>query len=361
MARPNQARLDLAALRHNLALARELAPGARVMAVVKANGYGHGAVTIASALEPLVDALAVACTEEALELREAGIEAPILLLQGVFAAEELTVAAQSGLWVTVENEQQLQWLEEAQLPQPLHCWLKIDTGMHRLGVTPDLAKQFHHRLTTCDNAGDDIVLSTHFASADDLDSGQTTDQLALFEATCAGLPGLRSAANSPGLLGWPASHHDWVRPGYMLYGNSPFAGPHAHADRLRPVMTLTSEVTSIRELAVGERVGYGATWTAQRPSRVATVTIGYGDGYPRGAPSGTPVLVGGQRASLAGRVSMDMISVDITDLPSVQIGDEVVLWGEGLPAGEVARHAGTIGYELTTRMPARTPRVVTVE
>ncbi len=356
--RPNQARLDLEALRQNLALARELAPRSRVMAVVKANAYGHGAVTIATALDPLVDALAVACLEEAIELREAGVSSPILLLQGVFDAEELPVAARKDLWITVENQQQLGWLEQAQLPEALHCWLKIDTGMHRLGVPPDSAGNYLQRLQNCENACDNVVLSTHFASADELASDQTPRQLAQFERACRNLPGLRSAANSPGVLGWPDSHYDWIRPGYMLYGNSPFPGPQVNADRLRPVMTLTSSIISLRQVAPGETVGYGATWSAERSSTLATVTIGYGDGYPRLAPNGTPVLVAGQRASLAGRVSMDMITVDVTDLDQVKIGDEVILWGPGLPAGEVARHAGTIGYELTTRMPARTPRVV---
>ena len=230
--------------------------------------------------------------------------------------------------------------------------------MHRLGVAPQRAQEFHQRLHTCDNARDPVVTYTHFASADVLDSDQTQQQLALFEQVTAGLPGPRSAANSPGLLAWPASHYDWIRPGYMLYGNSPFHVPHPSTADLRPVMTLTSAVISLRDVAAGDSVGYGASWVAQRPSRIATVTIGYGDGYPRLAPAGTPVLVNGQRAVLAGRVSMDMITVDVTDLPDVHLGDEVVLWGAGLPVGEVARHAGTIGYELTTRMPARTPRIV---
>ncbi len=358
MARPNQARLDLGALHHNIGIARELAPRARVMAVVKANGYGHGGVTVARELESRADALAVACIEEALELREAGVAAPILLLQGVFESKELGTAAEEGFWIVVENEWQLRWLEEATLPKSLHCWLKIDTGMHRLGVPLQGASAAYQRLKHCHNSHDELVLCTHFASADELDSDQTLEQLERFEDACRDLPAPRSAANSPGLLGWPRSHYDWVRPGYMLYGNSPFPGPHPAADRLQPVMTLTSAVTSLRDVAPGESVGYGATWTAGRPSRIATVTVGYGDGYPRLAPNGTPVLVNGRRASLAGRVSMDMITVDVTDLPGVAIGDEVVLWGRGLPVGEVARHAGTIGYELTTRMPARTPRVI---
>lgn len=358
MTRPSQARLDLSALQHNVALARELAPRARLMAVVKANAYGHGAVAMAEALEPRVDALAVACSEEALELREAGIRCPILLLQGVFEASELVLAARLGLWVTIENDLQLQWLEQAALPQPLGCWLKIDTGMHRLGTLPAQAASFYQRLLACGMVEGLPVLSTHFASADELNNPQTWQQLEVFEAATAGLEGQRSAANSPATLAWPRAHYDWIRPGFMLWGNSPFAESQPQAERLRPVMTLVSAVISVREIAAGECVGYGGSWQAQRPSRIATVTIGYGDGYPRTATNGTPVLVNGKRAALAGRVSMDMITVDVTDLPAVAVGDPVVLWGEGLPVGEVARHSGTIGYELLTRMPMRTPRVL---
>jgi alanine racemase len=358
MARPNQALLDLAALTHNLGIARNLAGSAQVMAVVKANAYGHGATTIARALEPGVDALAVACIEEALELREAGIDAPILLLEGIFESDELAIAAEQKFWLTVENEQQLAWLEQARLSAPITCWLKIDTGMRRLGVSPGQAHDFYQRLRASSNCNNELVVYTHFASADDLASNQTNEQLAEFEVVTQSMNALRSAANSPGLLGWPAARYNWVRPGYMLYGNSPMAAAHTNARDLKPVMTLTSAVVSVRDVAAGESVGYGASWRAQRPSRIATVTVGYGDGYPRLAASGTPVLVNGQRAALAGRVSMDMITVDVSDLSDVQIGDRVVLWGEGLPLAEVAACAGTIGYELTTRMPMRTPRVV---
>jgi len=328
------------------------------MAVVKANAYGHGAVTIATALEKNVDALAVACLEEALELRAAGIVAPILLLEGVFDARELHEAAQHQLWITVENDFHLAWLEQTRLNSPLTCWLKIDTGMHRLGIPPKRAKEFYQRLGECTAVKNELVLCTHFASADELDSDQTLLQMGVFEDSCRSLSGERSAANSAALLAWPDSHYDWVRPGYMLYGNSPFEQDQANPERLRPVMTLTSAVISVRNVPAGDCVGYDATWCAPRDSRIATVTIGYGDGYPRMAASGTPVLINGQRASLVGRVSMDMISVDVTDLETIQIGDEVTLWGPDLTAREVARHAGTIGYELTTRMPMRTPRVV---
>jgi alanine racemase len=356
MARPSQARLDLGALRHNVKVARQLAPQSKVMAVVKANAYGHGAITIAGALQSAVDALAVACIEEAVELRDAGITLPILLLEGLFEAAELTTAAQLDLWLTIDNERQLKWLEDAKLAAPLSCWLKVDTGMNRLGVPRKEAARYYQRLTASHNVAHNVVTYTHFASADEIQSQQTLEQLATFEALP--ITGVRSAANSAGILAWPQSHYDWIRPGYMLYGNSPMTQEHPNALALKPVMTLTSAVISQRDVAVGESVGYGGTWVAQRPSRIATVTIGYGDGYPRHAANGTPVLVNGQRAALAGRVSMDMITIDITDLQSVQPGAEVVLWGADLPLAEVAHWANTVGYELTTRMPARTPRVI---
>lgn len=358
MARPTKARLDLDALRNNIAHARALAPRSKIMAVVKANAYGHGAVVIAQTLQPLADALAVACIDEALELRAAGISAPILLLEGIFETSEAHIAAAENFWLCVDNEWQLTVLEQEKLQQPVQVWLKIDTGMHRLGIAPEQASKAYKRLKNSANVFDDLVLCTHFASADDLQSPQTREQLAVFNNVCETLPGLRSAANSPGLLGWPESHFDWVRPGYMLYGNSPLTVRHDNAEALQPVMTLSSSIISIREVDTGKSVGYGASWTAERPSRIATVTIGYGDGYPRLARNGTPVLVNGQRASLAGRVSMDMITIDITDLVNVNIGDEVILWGEGLPLAEIADCAATIGYELTTRMPARTRRLV---
>ncbi|QFU75255.1 alanine racemase [Halioglobus maricola] len=356
--RANQARLDLDALRHNLAHARSLAPAAKAMCVVKANGYGHGALTIARALEPLTDALAVACIEEALELRSGGITCPILLLEGVFEANELPLASEQNFWLMIDNRQQLEWLEQAELATPVTCWLKIDTGMHRLGVVAEDAAEFHERLMACANRTGELVTCTHFASADELDNNQTERQISLFNKITADFSGPRSAANSPGVLGWPDAHYEWIRPGYMLYGNSPFPKPHPNTEALLPVMTLASAVISIRDVEAGEAVGYAASWTAERPSKIATVCIGYGDGYPRLATNGTPVLVNGRRAPLAGRVSMDMITIDVTDLDDVSIGDEVVLWGPELTAGEVATHAQTIGYELTTRMPERTPRVI---
>lgn len=359
MSRPTRALVSLDNLRHNAALATRLAPDSHLMAVVKADGYGHGAVTVAAALADRASAFAVASLEEATRLREHGISQPILLMEGVFNAAEVPEAAAIDAWTMITCEEQLHWLREARLAAPMTCWLKIDTGMHRLGVAPEAAAGFLEQLRGTPNAAGNIVLCTHFSRADELAQDDTRQQLTTFLATCPGPGCARSAANSPAVLAWPETHLDWIRPGYMLYGDSPFAERVPQADALKPVMTLVSRVIGVRDVAVGEAVGYGASWRAARPSRIATVTTGYGDGYPRTAGNGTPVLVNGQRAPLAGRVSMDMLTVDVTDLPPVRVGDPVTLWGESLRVGEVARHAGTIGYELVTRMPHRVPREIT--
>ena len=359
MSRPTRALISLDNLRHNAAHAASLAPGSRLMAVVKANGYGHGAGVVAGALSAHASAFAVASLEEAACLREQGITQPILLLEGVFSASEIVESAALDTWTMITCREQLNWLCEARLKAPMTCWLKIDTGMHRLGIAPEDADDFLGRLRGTANASRDVVLCTHFSRADELEQDETRQQLACFLATCAGRGCARSAANSPAVLAWPDTHLDWIRPGYMLYGDSPFAERLRQADALKPAMTLVSRVIAVRDVPAGDAVGYGATWRATRPSRIATVTAGYGDGYPRTAANGTPVLVNGQRAPLAGRVSMDMLTVDVTDLPPVQVGDPVTLWGEHLPVGEVARHADTIGYELVTRMPPRVPRETT--
>lgn len=359
MSRPTRALVSLDNLRHNAALAASLAPHASLMAVVKADGYGHGAARVAAALVDHASAFAVASLEEATRLRESGITHPILLLEGFFSASEIPEAAAINAWAMVTCQEQLHWLREARLPAPMTCWLKIDTGMHRLGVVPEDAAGFVDELRSTPNANRDIVLCTHFSRADELQQSETREQLARFLDTCTDLECARSAANSPAVLAWPETHLEWIRPGYMLYGDSPFAHRLPQADALKPAMTLVSQVIGVRDVHTGDAVGYGATWRASRPSRIATVTVGYGDGYPRTAGNGTPVLVNGHRAALAGRVSMDMLTVDVTDLPPVKVGDPVTLWGEGLPVGEVARHADTIGYELVTRMPPRVPREIT--
>ncbi|MFT6310173.1 MAG: alanine racemase [Porticoccus sp.] len=356
MARPAQAIIDLAALRHNYALAQRLAGSGKVLAVVKANAYGHGIVKVAEVLESLAPALGVACIEEAIQLRNAGIKIPILLMEGAFTFDEIVVASEQGFWLMLTNQQQLTQLLTAKITRPINIWLKIDTGMHRLGIEPAETADFYQQLVGCKNVRE-VVIATHFASADDLDSKFTDQQLSVFNQATNGIGAPASLANSAGLLGWPAARRDWSRPGFMLYGNTPFAKAHVEADKLQHVMTLKSAVIAVCDVPAGDSVGYANTWVAQRVSRIATVAIGYGDGYPRQAPNGTPVLINGQRVELAGRVSMDMISIDVTDIENVQIGDEVILWGEALSTNEVASYLGTSGYEMMARMPDRVPRI----
>jgi alanine racemase len=357
MSRPAKALIDLEALRYNCQLANSLSPNSQTMAVIKANAYGHGAVPVAHALTDLVPAFGVACIEEAIELREAGIENPIHLLEGAFSNDEVSIAAEQNFSLAVVNQEQKRAILNASPSTPLRVWICIDTGMHRLGIAPDELTSTYRELAISNNVAGDIVVATHFACADDLENNFTAIQLTRMTQAADELHVPKSFANSAGLIGWPDTRADWNRPGIMLYGSSPFSVPHPDADRLLPVMTFKSAVIALRDIQPGETVGYAATWKAERPTRIATVAIGYGDGYPLHAPSGTPVLINGQRCPMVGRVSMDMITVDVTDLPSVVIEDEVTLWGVGLSVNEIAACAGTISYELLTRMPRRTPRV----
>lgn len=347
MSRPARCRIDLAALRHNLRLARRLAPGARLAAVVKANAYGHGAVRIARALAGEVDAFAVACIEEALELRESGIARPIVLLEGVFSPDELALVERAALTPVVHSRAQLAWFLAARPRRPLDCWLKLDTGMHRLGLTPSEFIEAEVELRNCAHLGR-LVAMSHLARADEPGEGEeaTRGQIADFRAALSGLDLPISLANSAAILAWPEAHGDWVRPGLMLYGASPFAEPHPQAAELRPVMTLESTLVAVHRLPPGARVGYGGRFCCTRPTRLGVVAIGYADGYPRHAPDGTPLLVEGRLAPLAGRVSMDMLTVDLTDLPEVGPGARVELWGAGLDVGRVAAASGTIAYQL---------------
>lgn len=342
--RPARALIDLQALRHNYQLARELS-GARTLAVVKADAYGHGAVRCAQALEDQADGFAVACIEEALALREAGIRAPILLLEGFFEADELALIDQHDLWCVVHSQWQIEAVEQAQLSKPLTVWLKLDSGMHRVGLHPSDYQQAYRRLLASGKVSK-IVLMSHFARADELECERTAEQLAIFQQAGAGLSAEVSLRNSPALLGWPQVPSDWVRPGIMLYGATPFEQAQELAARLRPVMTLESKVISVRELPAGEPVGYGARFVADRPTRVGVVAMGYADGYPRHAPTGTPVMVDGQPTRLIGRVSMDMLTVDLTDLPQARLGSRVELWGKQVLASDVAMAAGSIPYQI---------------
>jgi alanine racemase len=351
MSRPTRAVIDLQVLRHNYQLAQSLAPESKTIPMVKANAYGHGAIKVSQALADIAPAFGVACIEEALELRDAGIKQPVLLLEGAFDAAELKLAATKGFWVMIENHQQKEAIINADLAVPLTVWLGVDTGMHRLGFLPGDIAEVYKTLNSSRNISQPIVFTSHFACADDLKNKATLKQIDAFKA-CAPVTALQSLANSAAILAWPKAQREWQRPGYMLD-----AVPQENADQLKPVMSFESAVISLRTIAAGESVGYTANWTAERDSTIATVTVGYGDGYPRNATNGTPVLINGVRCPLVGRVSMDMITVDVTDLREVAIGDKALLWGPELPVNEVASHCDTIGYELLTRMPGRVPRV----
>jgi len=339
--RPARALIDLDALRHNYRLARSR-HGGRALAVVKANAYGHGAVRCAQALADEADGFAVACLEEALALRAAGIGAPILLLEGVFEASELAAVERHGLWMVVHHAAQIRMIEQAQPSRPYTVWLKVNSGMNRAGFAPAAVAAAWQRLHVCGKVAD-ITLMTHFARADEPQVLSTATQIARFDAATANLPGARSLANSAAVLGWPDAHRDWARPGILLYGADPM--PAAN-NGLRPVMTLESQVMAVRELAVGEPLGYGARFHAERPTRVGLVAMGYADGYPRAVANGTPVTVDDRPAAIIGRVSMDMLTVDLTDLPDTGIGSRVELWGRQVPVNRVAQAAGTIAYEL---------------
>ena len=365
MTRAARAVIDLDALRHNLQRARTADPAARQFAVIKANGYGHGLVRVAQALTD-ADGFAVASLDEAITLRDAGISQPILLLEGFFHADELPAIRQHRLEVVVHHAAQLDALEALPIADgesPLRVWLKVDTGMHRLGFTLDEAPSAWDRLMACTVVQQPPRLMTHLACADDFRHPATLVQLARFNALLSTLSERAnsqqietSIANSAGILGWMGSHGDIDRPGIMLYGVSPFVGETGDHRRLRPVMTLRSELIAVKHCRQGDAVGYGGAWLCPEDMRIGVVAIGYGDGYPRHAPAGTPVLVNGVVAPLIGRVSMDMICVDLREHGAAKVGDEVVLWGEGLPAETVAEAASTIAYELFCGVTPRVPR-----
>jgi alanine racemase len=337
--------VDAAALRHNLQQVRRVAPQSRVMAVIKANAYGHGMVPAAKALAD-ADGFAVARLGEGLALRAAGLTNRILLLEGVFNSEQLAAAAQARFELMVHSAEQLELLEALSGEAQVTAWIKVDSGMNRLGFRLEDFPEAYARLRRNRHVHADPTLVTHLASADDRRAPQTKQQLDAFTTATAGLAGARSIANSAGVLAWPAARADWVRPGLMLYGVSPFPSGTGAELGLRPAMTLRTEVIAMKTVRVGETVGYGGTWTAVRDTRLAVVAAGYGDGYPRLSESGTPVLINGRRAPLVGRVSMDMITVDVTDVPAVAVGDPVVLWGSEIPVEEVAAHANAIAWDL---------------
>jgi alanine racemase len=339
--RPARALIDLDALRHNYQLARKQ-HGGRAFAVIKANAYGHGAALCAQALAHDVDGFAVAFAGEALKLRAAGMTAPILLLEGVFDTTELATAAKQKFWLVVHHLDQIEMIEKTALPTPLRVWIKVNSGMNRAGFLPHAVHTAWQRLIASGKV-EHCAFMSHFARADEPLDLATAEQIWRFDEATKNLPGERSLANSAAILAWPQAQRDWSRPGIMLYGADPL--PDGGHD-LRPVMTLESRVVAVRELGVGEPLGYGGRFIASRPSRVGLVAMGYADGYPRSAPDGTPVAVAGQIAALIGQVSMDVLTVDLTDLPEAGIGSRVELWGRQVSVNQVAAAAGTISYEL---------------
>ncbi|MGA9343074.1 MAG: alanine racemase [Rhodanobacteraceae bacterium] len=340
------ATIHLGALRANLERVRTLAPTAKIMAVVKADAYGHGLERVALALDR-ADAFGVADIADGQRLRAAGIAQRIVVLSGLDDAGDLAELRRLHLESVVHHDAQIEWLAADRAGAPIKVWLKIDSGMHRLGFSPRRAREVHAALRRLSNVDPEIVLMTHFARSDEFDDASTIRQTTCFEHAIAGLEGERALANSAAVIGWPDSRAQWVRVGGALYGISVVAGKTAADFGLRPAMTLTSRLIAIKRIRSGDMVGYGAGWRADRDTNLGIASIGYGDGYPRHAGSGTPVLVGGCRAELVGRVSMDLITIDLGEFANVRLGDPVVLWGEGLPVEEIALHAETIGYELT--------------
>ncbi len=351
MSRPLIAQIDLKAIRHNLALARHANPAAKTMAVVKANAYGHGAVEVANSLVGLADALGVASIEEALQLRLAGIDLPILLLEGVFEQSELALVEQHQLWMVIHSEHQLAWLNSFVFQssyRPL-VWLKVDTGMHRLGVNPVDVASFIQRIESISGMPE-VVVMTHFACADDPEREENLEAKQRFDLPSSRLTSL---SNSAAIFTALAPENSWQRLGIALYGGTPSV---RGLGGLQPAMRLRTEVIALRDIEAGESVGYGASFTAERTHRIATLAVGYADGYPRHAAPGTPVLINGQEAPIVGRVSMDMITVDVTHISDVQIGSEAVMFGPELIADRVAQCCGTIDYTLFAGLTARVPR-----
>lgn len=362
LSRATRATINLSNLKHNLSIARQSVAAAHCMAIIKANGYGHGMVQVAQALSGKkdgADAFGVACLEEAINLREAGVAQRIVLLEGFIRADDLNFIRGYNLEPVIHSHHQLDLLE-ADSGKPIQCWLKVDTGMHRLGFSVNTTKEAYQRLMNCESVAKPLHMMTHLANADDRDDDLTQQQCIQFKQLVDDLDfeDEKSIANSAGILGWnqlcPDSHGHWLRPGIMLYGVSPFNDSLAEDHKLKPVMTLSSELIAINHFKKGDAVGYGGNYQCEDDMPIGVIAIGYGDGYPRHAVTGTPVLVNGKEVFIVGRVSMDMITVDLRGCADAKVGDEVILWGEGLPIEKIADSAGTIGYELLCGV---TPRV----
>jgi alanine racemase len=356
MPRPISAIIDASALRANLRRVRERVRAARVWAVVKANAYGHGLIEAMQAFSE-ADGLALVEFDGASRLREAGCTKPILMLEGAFDSRDVTQASEQQLTLVVHSSDQVEWLA-AHRGARIDTYLKINTGMHRLGVEAASVRDFVARLEAL-AAIRSVALMTHFANADLRDGARA--QIDAFDRVVREVDDAGrslSLANSSAILDLPETHRDWVRPGIMLYGASPFADRSARDLGLRAAMSLQSRIIGVQSLKPGDAVGYGSTFVADRPMRIGIVACGYADGYPRHAPSGTPIAVSGVRTGTVGRVSMDMLAVDLTGIEHASLGSEVELWGESIPVDEVARHAGTIGYELLCAVAPRVPRKI---
>ncbi len=353
MPRPIQAHINLSALENNLQVARR-ATSARLMSIIKADGYGHGMLRVAEALSAS-DGFALLGIQDAMRLRDVGFRQPILMLEGFFGAEDLALICEYNLTCVIHSAWQIALLDAYPKNAGLDVWLKVNSGMNRLGFAPQQASQAMEQLRR-HRAVREITLMTHFANADE--ARGIDEPLALFNDFAAPYRVPRSLANSAALLRYPESHGNWVRPGLMLYGASPFADASAQQFGLKPAMTLSSRIIAVQDLRAGDEIGYGALFRAEHPMRVGIVACGYADGYPRHAPNGTPILIDGQRAQTLGRVSMDMLYADLSKLPQADVGSRVVLWGEGLPVEDVARAAGTASYELMCALTDRVPVVV---
>lgn len=354
MGRNVLAQVSQFALRHNLKEVRKLAANAKIIAMIKANAYGHGLAKVAKTIHD-VDAFGVACIDEALLIRKEGIETNIVLMEGIFRDEELELVQKHHFTLVVHHWRQIQALQQypKTTPEKFKIWIKINTGMNRLGFSPNEFDEAYTILSTLPHI-ELMGFMTHFAQADEKNSALTQQQFDLFNHVVGKRPGQRCLANTAGILAWSQTHGDWVRPGLMLYGASPFADSTGKDFNLIPAMTLCSEIIAIRDVGMGEKVGYGGTWeNNKKTSKIGIVAFGYGDGYPWHAKNGTPVLVNGQRVQTVGRVSMDMLAVDLSSLNNVEVGAPVILWGKDLPIEEVARHAGTLPYELFCRFTER--------
>lgn len=346
--------INTQALISNIEKIKSWAPQSKIVAVVKANAYGHGVITVAQTLDPKVDAFAVARLPEAQELRAAGIQKPVILLEGFLNDEDLPIIAEQGFYTAIHDEAQLDALERTAVPQPIHAWLKIDIGMHRLGASRDEVARMKERLEHSAKVVQPIGLISHLSVADCPEqSDYNEEQINYFFEVAQGFSGDLCLGNSAGIISWPKSRTTYVRPGIIMYGISPYADKTGTDLGLTPVMTLKSSLIAIRKIKKGERVGYGATWTAPHDTILGIVGAGYGDGYPRTVPNGTPVLINGRMVPTAGRVCMDMLFVDLGPEAQDHIGDEAILWGEGLPVERIAAACGTIPYELVCRIMPR--------